>query len=99
MFTRAELTILELLDKERRWWYALDLIKASEGRLRRGVIYVHLARLGEQELVESREQNDDEFHPQQPYQGRRRLYRITQSGVRKRLERGSPEPSLIPEPA
>jgi DNA-binding PadR family transcriptional regulator len=82
MFTKTELIILELLDQDHKWWYGLDLVSKSNKRLDRGTIYVHLAILENQGFVESREENDDEFQPHHPDQLRRRLYRITEEGMR-----------------
>ena len=79
--TNAELTILELLD-EGGEWYGLDLVKRSNGRLQRGVVYVWLQRLEEQELVTSRVEDDTDPRIGAP----RRLYRITPKGSRKRVE-------------
>lgn len=58
------------------WHYGLDLIEASNGRLGRGTVYIHLSRLEDLELVESR------FEPPQR-EGHlpRRLYRMSIIGA------------------
>ena len=88
MFTKAQIKILELLDNDRRWWYGLELVKASDGKISRGSVYVHLVSLKEKSFVDSREQNDEEFNltPDYPDKLRRTLYRITEGGIHKRTQ-------------
>jgi PadR family transcriptional regulator PadR len=59
--------------------YGLALVKGSDGRLRRGTVYVTLDRMEEKGFVESREEET----PPADYVGiKRRLYRTTGAGVR-----------------
>ncbi len=66
-----EQVILELLDTGER--YGLELVEASNGALKRGTVYVTLARMEAQGLVTSRHEDGP------PPQGGlpRRLYRAT----------------------
>ena len=101
MRTQERMAILELLDKERQWWHGLDLILKSEGRLRRGIIYIHLSYLEDRGLVQSRQEDEDEFERRSPLPGslRRRLYCITNNGIREMSKTKSPNRSFAPEPA
>jgi len=80
--TIREATILGLLARDVRDAYGLDLVKASDGRLRRGVVYVTLQRLEEQGLIESREETSTPVEIGIP----RRLYRITGLGAQRLAE-------------
>ena len=60
--------ILELLDKFQEL-YGLDMIKASNGRLKRGLIYIDLAELEDLQLITSRMHNG------------RRLYKLSNAKV------------------
>tara|TARA_B100000315_G_C14045022_1_gene349260 strand:- start:95 stop:394 length:300 start_codon:yes stop_codon:yes gene_type:complete len=99
MFVKQQLVILELLDENRKWWYGLELVKASDGKLGRGTIYTWLSSLIEQGFVKSREENDEEFDPQHPRQLRRTLYRITEDGIDAKSEQQRTGLTLAPEPA
>lgn len=81
MSDESKRVILEILSGERKWWYGLDLIKTSKGRLGRGTLYVYLNELIDDQLVESRFETDEEFSSQFPEQARRSLYRITRRGL------------------
>jgi len=72
--------ILTLLNQQPlREWYGLDLITASNKKLRRGSIYVYLAELEDDELVTSRLEEEHELlQPEFPL---RRKYRITDRGI------------------
>jgi len=74
--SRKEAVILELLASggER---YGLELVEASDGRLKRGTVYVTLGRMEDKGLVESR-QEDRPGESGLP----RRLYRPTALGRR-----------------
>jgi DNA-binding PadR family transcriptional regulator len=73
--SKKETLVLEQLIKagssER---YGLEMVKASNGDLKMGTIYVTLARLEDKGFVESRREND----PKQTVP--RRLYKITGAG-------------------
>lgn len=58
--------------------YGLELVKASEGELKRGTVYVTLNRMEEKGLIESR------LAHVEPWAGgpRKRLYRVTGEGAR-----------------
>jgi DNA-binding PadR family transcriptional regulator len=59
--------------------YGLELVKASDGTLKRGTIYVTLSRMTDKGFVESRE----ETTPPDDYIGiKRRLYKATGLGER-----------------
>lgn len=62
----------------RRARYALELVDASEGELKRGTVYVTLSRMEEKGLLEGETEVDAEPHPGLP----RRLYRVTALGKR-----------------
>jgi len=49
---RTELLILSLLQNESADTYALALVKAAGGKLKRGTIYITLGRLEEKNLIE-----------------------------------------------
>jgi DNA-binding PadR family transcriptional regulator len=59
--------------------YGLEMVKASNGDLKMGTIYVTLARLEDKGFVESRREND----PKQTVP--RRLYKLTGAGRRTYL--------------
>ena len=66
--------------------YGLDLVRASDGRLRRGGIYVTLDRMEDMGLVSSRQEQPGEVIDRaQAYTGiPRRLYKLTERGLRVR---------------
>jgi DNA-binding PadR family transcriptional regulator len=70
----AESVVLALLGDEEK--YGLELIRASDGRLRRGSVYVLLDRMEEASLVTSRQEAKTPPHIAIP----RRLYRATAEG-------------------
>lgn len=61
--------ILELLTAHDGWSLGLDLVKASDGRLQRGTIYVFLSELEDAHCVLARPVDDG-----------RREYQITSAG-------------------
>jgi DNA-binding PadR family transcriptional regulator len=76
--TATEYSILRLLANEAaRELYGLELVSKSEseGRLKRGTVYVLLNRLEDKGFVESRKQAGDSVIP-------RRMYRLTGLGYR-----------------
>lgn len=72
----TESVVLELLRGRER--YGLELVDASRGALKRGSIYVILARMEEKGFVESRH----EERPQGASGLPRRLYRATEYGLK-----------------
>lgn len=75
--SRTEQMILELLTAAPDR-YGLELVAASDGRLKRGTVYVTLGRMEDKGLVESRQEPS-------PHRGiglPRRLYRPTALGRR-----------------
>jgi PadR family transcriptional regulator len=76
-FSAKEFCILELL-AARDELYGLELVGASGGALKRGTIYVTLARMEEKGLVSSELEQCAAPHPGLP----RRLYRPTALGRR-----------------
>ena len=83
-----ETLILEILSDNGREMYGLDIIERSDGKLRRGTVYVWLSRLENSAYVASRE----ETYAEQWYAEslRRRLYRITEDGNRALIPRPKP---------
>jgi len=81
---KKERVILELMAQEpSREWYGLELIEASNKKLRRGTIYVHLESLEDLRYISSRLENDEEYRPRHPSIRRRRLYKITELGLQQ----------------
>lgn len=74
--SNKEFLILEMLQAEGEL-YGLDMVKKSNGRLKRGTVYSTLMRMGEKGLVESR-QEERKGEPGIP----RRLYKMTGHGAR-----------------
>jgi len=78
--------------------YGLDLVKTSEGKLKRGTVYVLLDRMEEKGLISSREEET----AADGYVGiRRRLYKVTGSGMRALAaleiwQMGAPSTGVIP---
>lgn len=95
--TEQEITILEILDRNRREMYGLDIVKQSNGKLKRGSIYIQLNRLEKWGLITSRA--EDEVDPQ--VQIVRRLYRITKGGVSALYDAQTQDGTdgLVPSPA
>jgi DNA-binding PadR family transcriptional regulator len=74
----TEEQILRLLIGSIKELYGLEMVKRSEGKLKRGTIYVTLQRMEQKGLVESREEDDTADH----IGLRRRLYKPTGLGER-----------------
>jgi len=74
--SHTESLVLELLRGRQR--YGLELVDASNGTLKRGSVYVILARMEEKGFVESRQ----EERPQGASGIPRRLYRATEYGLK-----------------
>lgn len=74
---QTELLVLRMLRDEPAGLYGLALVKASEGKIKRGTVYVTLGRLEEKGYVRSRTSADAE-HPGIP----RPIYKITAAGER-----------------
>jgi DNA-binding PadR family transcriptional regulator len=71
-----ERVILELLAGSEL--YGLELVRLSDGALKRGTIYTTLGRMQEKGLVESRREDKPDHVPGIP----RRHYRATVEGIR-----------------
>ena len=71
--SRTESLVMELLRSRER--YGLELVDASEGALKRGSVYVILARMEEKGFVGSRQEAHDRARGTP-----RRLYRATPYG-------------------
>jgi DNA-binding PadR family transcriptional regulator len=76
--SRTESLILDLLASETR--FGLDLVEGSQGRLKRGSVYVTLARMEAKALVESHQ----EARPAGVAGLPRRVYRATSYGLKVR---------------
>ena len=72
--SRTESLVMELLRGRER--YGLELVDASDGALKRGSVYVTLARMEEKGFVDSRQEDRDQGITGLP----RRLYRATPYG-------------------
>ena len=72
--SRTESLVMELLRTGER--YGLELVDASGGTLKRGSVYVILARMEEKAFVDSRQEERSQGVPGLP----RRLYRATPYG-------------------
>ncbi|HYB93374.1 MAG TPA: helix-turn-helix transcriptional regulator [Vicinamibacterales bacterium] len=72
--SRTESLVMELLRGRER--YGLELVEASDGSLKRGSVYVILARMEEKGFVESRQEERTSGVSGTP----RRLYRATAYG-------------------
>jgi DNA-binding PadR family transcriptional regulator len=74
--SHTESLVLELLRGRER--YGLELVDASKGTLKRGSVYVILARMEEKGFVESRQEERAHGASGLP----RRLYRSTEYGLK-----------------
>jgi len=74
--SKVEYTILDLL-RYGKEFYGLEMVHASEGKLKRGTIYVTLGRMEEKGIVISEAEKEPK-HPGMP----RRKYRINGEGQR-----------------
>jgi len=73
--SRTESLVMDLLgDRDR---YGLELVEASSGALKRGSVYVILARMEEKGFVDSRQES-----PHKASGPPRRLYRATEYGLK-----------------
>lgn len=77
-----EMTILEILDRNHREMSGLEIVKQSQGELKRGTVYIWLQQLEDKLLITSRAEEKVDPMIQIP----RLLYRITESGVRALLD-------------
>lgn len=55
MNTAKEQCVLDLL-ADGGWWYGLDIVDRSDGLLKRGTVYITLARMEEKGLIEGRKE-------------------------------------------
>lgn len=74
--SRTESLVMDLLRHRER--YGLELVDASAGELKRGSVYVILARMEEKGFVESRQEERTQGVSGLP----RRIYRATPYGVK-----------------
>jgi DNA-binding PadR family transcriptional regulator len=74
--SRTESLVMELLHGSER--YGLELVDASGGALKRGSVYVILARMEEKGFIDSRQEERERGASGLP----RRLYRATPYGVK-----------------
>jgi DNA-binding PadR family transcriptional regulator len=74
--TETELLVLRLLQDAPAGLYGLQLVGSSEGKLKRGTVYVTLGRLEEKGFVESRTKKSEHAGLPRP------MYRLTGLGVR-----------------
>ena len=72
--SRTESRVMELLRRRER--YGLELVDVSGGELKRGSVYVILARMEEKGFIESRQEERNQGASGLP----RRLYRATPYG-------------------
>jgi PadR family transcriptional regulator, regulatory protein PadR len=79
LLSKTEVLILQIMSdngfKER---YGLELLKLSDGKIKRGTIYTTLQRMEDKGFVASRQEDKPEDVPGIP----RRLYNITGTGQR-----------------
>jgi DNA-binding PadR family transcriptional regulator len=87
-----EQLILELLIGRREAMYGLELVGASRGRLKRGTVYVTLARMEDKGLVASRQEDAPAEAGGLP----RRLYTPTALG-RRLVDAHAQLARLLPE--
>jgi len=85
----SERAILQVLSASNQEMYGRDIVKASNGALHRGTVYVYLQRLEERSCIASRL----ELESWQPLP--RRLYCITEAG-RGLLSKGAYAPAATP---
>ena len=75
--SKTELLVLQMLITGGES-YGLALVKSSDGKLKRGTVYVTLGRMEEKGFVESREEESTPDYVGIP----RRLYKVTGLGER-----------------
>lgn len=76
--SRTEMIILRMLIEQRRELYGLEMIEQSDGKLKRGTIYVTLGRMEDKGLIKSRKEEPRPNSRGLP----RRLYSPTGLGAR-----------------
>lgn len=74
--SRTESLVMDLLRGRER--YGLELVEASHGALKRGSVYVTLARMEEKGFIDSRQEERTSGTRGLP----RRLYRVTPYGLK-----------------
>lgn len=79
--TDAQAAILEILTAHGRAMFGLEIVKASNGRVERGTVYVHLQRLEDAGWVLSSEESLAEVLPHVGIP--RRLYRLRPGGPKE----------------
>ena len=79
LLSKKELCILTIMDDARGGLYGLEIARKSEGAIGRGTVYVTLARLEQQRLVESQQAEKPPGHlAVHPH----RFYSLTPKGRR-----------------
>jgi len=86
----AQVAILEILTASGHPMRGLDIVKASNGRVGRGIVYVHLQLLEDAGWVLSREEPEIESH----IGIARRVYWLRPGGPREPVPTGGLVPSL-----
>jgi len=84
--TTTKETILALLETDRDGLYGLQMVKRSDGKLQRGVIYVTLQDMEDDGLIVSTQESQSAIDPQIGIA--RRIYQITERGRRALAEAG-----------
>lgn len=85
MLNKKQVIIIELLSSEYRWWYSLEFIKASNGKLPRGTVFIDLSKMIDEGLIDCRMENLREIHIRRSSRGgpsRMFLYRINDVGMK-----------------
>lgn len=82
--------ILEILTAAGRPMYGLEIVKASNGRVKRGTVYVHLDRIEDAGWVLSRQEAETRPEIGIP----RNLYWLRPGGPREPVSSGGLVPSL-----
>jgi DNA-binding PadR family transcriptional regulator len=73
--------ILEILDRENRWMFGLEIVKSSNVKIERGIVYIHLSNMEDQGFVERRDEPD--FQRNYEWQIPRHQFHITHHGRRE----------------
>lgn len=78
--TDKELLVLEILDNNRpREMSGFEIVQKSDGKIKRGRVYIHLQKLKELGLVSSREEEKKNNRRSVP----RILFSITEGGIKE----------------
>lgn len=91
VLTSSETAILSLLSSSSTAQYGLDLVRRSDGRLKRGTVYVALQRLEDDGCIASRR----EASADERIGISRRVYCTTEHGHRQLVGQQMGNPALI----